>query len=242
MTLPTSGNPRLIETHPEFIARLERFFEHPDIKGKFKVGWAVRTEAKQRLLYAKWLSGRGNLAANPDRVIGVTEEGWTAKGSWHMVQEDGHSYAVDLTKPIWMTKAKAKTILDRVLPEFGLRRTVPTEWWHIQPRYRWGWYFDPSAITTMESGMFITKDTETSIDCKVWGLGATYFYSTQDAAYWAGIVGPERVFVTPHIDTLIARGIPVPTHPDHPDHPDSADNSDVVASKVVAAIKGIWSR
>lgn len=148
MTLPLDdGNERVDLLHPRFRERLVRFFDDPEIKGRFTVGSAARTYAQQKNLQIGWLKRlRGyNLAADPDQVIGRTPEGWVAKGSWHMVQSDGWAYGVDLSKPWWMTKGSAQTIIDRVAPRYGLRRTVPSEWWHLQPRNLGGWFDDPSA-------------------------------------------------------------------------------------------------
>jgi len=141
--------------HPQFRVRLARFFADPEIAGRFKIGSGVRTQDHQRRLYIGWIRRivGYNLAANPDRVIGTTDEGWTARGSWHMQQEDGWGYAIDTTKPWWMSNKSRAAIFDRVAPKYGLARTVPSESWHLQPRNLSGWFHDPSdPVTTNTPG------------------------------------------------------------------------------------------
>ncbi len=68
VTLPTtSSRVRTAELHPRFRARLEAFFQHPEIAGKVKIVSGVRTIADQQRLYDLYKRGRGNLAANPHR-------------------------------------------------------------------------------------------------------------------------------------------------------------------------------
>ena len=76
--------------HPQMVSRLEHFFDDGRIKDCVKVVSACRSLADQQRLYAKYLNGTGNLAANPERVL---PGGW--KGSWHMQQDDGYCHAVD---------------------------------------------------------------------------------------------------------------------------------------------------
>lgn len=164
MTLPLAdGDERLDELHPRFISRLERFFNHPDIKGRFTISSAVRTYASQKYLYDGWVSRKSgfNLAANPDAAHGTTDEGWMQRGSWHMPQADGYAYAVDFRKPWHMRRSTAQSIIDRVAPIFGIKRTVASEWWHVQPRSRSGWFFDSSMEATDEgiAGMETLIDT-----------------------------------------------------------------------------------
>ena len=83
--------------HPRFKQRLEMFFGDPRISGRVSVSSGCRSYAQQMYFYNKYLSGRGNLAANPDRRFGtkgLDGQGiW--RGSWHMEQNDGFCYAVD---------------------------------------------------------------------------------------------------------------------------------------------------
>jgi hypothetical protein len=149
------GNENIADLHPGFRTRLSRFFTHPEIADRFTVESAARTYAEQKRLYDGYRAGwQGfNLAANPDNVIGATTEGWQAKGSWHMVQGDGNAYAVDLTRIVAMTEDQARDTLNRIAPLYGLLRTVPSEWWHLQPRNFTGWFPDPHVSPTEDDDM-----------------------------------------------------------------------------------------
>jgi hypothetical protein len=87
----------------------------------------VRTRAEQEHLYALYKEGTGNLAANPDRIIG--RHGDTVwRGSYHMAQ-NGVGYAVDLTRP---GRRVGWDAVHRELRAMGLHTTVPGESWHFQ--------------------------------------------------------------------------------------------------------------
>ena len=78
--IPVTGNHvNVAGLHPRFRQRLEAFFADPRIKGKVAVVSGVRTYEQQKYLYRKYKSGRGNLAANPDRRL---SSGF--QGSYHM--------------------------------------------------------------------------------------------------------------------------------------------------------------
>jgi hypothetical protein len=122
----TSASVNIRDLHPRFRDRLAAFFQHPEIVGKVKVVSGARTIAQQRALYAKYKAGKGNLAANPDRVRG----GW--RGSAHMCQQgfDGYAYAVDFR----ITGRGLSTArLNEIAATFGVVKTVPSEWWHHSP-------------------------------------------------------------------------------------------------------------
>ena len=92
MTIPVSSSRvDLSLLHPRFKARLDKFFQDPQIKGRVIVTSGCRTYAQQKWLHDRYKKGRGNLAANPDwqRPDGFF------KGSFHMEQPDGYCYAVD---------------------------------------------------------------------------------------------------------------------------------------------------
>ena len=142
--IPTTSKwVRIDGLHPKFVARLEAFFSNEQIKGKVKVCSGVRSYADQQRLYKKYKEGRGNLAANPDRRFGekaLDGQGiW--RGSWHMEQNDGWGYAVD-----FRITGKGLTTADvnRIATEYGIRPTVPSEWWHHQPRKSTDWFDAPA--------------------------------------------------------------------------------------------------
>lgn len=132
-------------THPEMASRVSDLLDLPEFSG-WGISSTWRTYATQKRLYDGWRAGKPgyNLAANPDRVMGTAQpEGFVAKGSWHQVQINGWSYAVDLAKPWHVSKSAAARHVDHYAPQMGLRRTVPTEWWHVQCRNLSGWFPDP---------------------------------------------------------------------------------------------------
>ena len=122
----------LIDVHPEIRARLRRAFADVRIAGRVRVSSGARTYKQQAYLYSLYRSGRGNLAANPDRVSGGR------KGSAHQVQDAGDykvgdldntdpwAYAVDVG---FYSNANTKALMD-TLNTYGLTDNVPSEWWH----------------------------------------------------------------------------------------------------------------
>jgi len=92
----SSKRVRLDGLHPEFVARLERFFGDSRVRGRVVVCSGVRTVREQAVLFDRYRNKGGVLAADPSRVFGG---GWV--GSWHMVQPDGFGYAVDLRLTGW---------------------------------------------------------------------------------------------------------------------------------------------
>ena len=140
--IPVAGNwVRLKEIHPKMKERLEAFFADPRIKGKVVVSSGCRTYAQQKELYRKYKAGNGNLAANPDRTFGP---GGKYRGSWHLEQKDGFAYAAD-----FRIIGKISTgDVNRIAKEYGLEKTVPSEWWHHQAfgytGKGYGWYPAPA--------------------------------------------------------------------------------------------------
>ena len=128
--------------HPEFKRRLEAYFADPRIKGKVKICSGGRTYNQQKELYTKYKNGKGNLAANPDRRFGP--KGLDGKGiwrgSWHMQQIDSYVYAVDIRLTGRISWAVAHDVAD----DYGIRKTVPSENWHMQPRYTSEWFPAPA--------------------------------------------------------------------------------------------------
>lgn len=124
----TGSHVNVAGLHPRFRQRLEAFFADPRIKGKVAVVSGVRTYEQQKYLYAKYKSGRGNLAANPDRRL---SSGF--QGSYHMGQPafDGYGYAVDFRI---IKKGSITTgTVNKIAAEYGMVKTVRSEWWHHQP-------------------------------------------------------------------------------------------------------------
>jgi hypothetical protein len=141
MTLPVvNSRVDLSLLHPRFKARLESFFDDPRIKGRVSIVSGCRSYAQQKYFYDKYKSGRGNLAANPDRRFGKNNF-W--RGSWHMQQEDGHCYAVDFRI---VGKGISTWEVNNIAKSYGMHPTVASEWWHHQPRNGSGW-FDVEAIS-----------------------------------------------------------------------------------------------
>ena len=134
MSIPiSSSRVDLSLLHPRFKRRLETFFQDPRIRGRVVVTSGCRSYAKQKYLYDKYKAGRGNLAANPDwnRPDGFF------KGSFHMEQPDGFSYAVDFG----LVRGGIKTWeVNAIAKHYGIHPTVSSEWWHHQPRDGNGWF------------------------------------------------------------------------------------------------------
>ena len=139
----TKSNVDLSLLHPRFKKRLEAFFDDPRIRGRVSVSSGCRSYAKQTYFYKKYLSGKGNLAANPDRrfgPIGFDGRGiWL--GSWHQQQLDGWCYAVDFHR---INNDLHTWEINTIAKEYGLHPTVDGEWWHHQPRKSTEWFEAPA--------------------------------------------------------------------------------------------------
>ena len=141
--LPTTSKwVRLTELHPKFIERLEHLLLHDSrVKGKAKIVSGCRTYQQQKELYRKYKAGTGNLAANPDRRFGPNGK---FRGSWHLEQEDGYAYAVDIRLSGGLSWAEFHAAADEV----GIKKTVPSENWHMQPygylNGKWQWFPAPA--------------------------------------------------------------------------------------------------
>lgn len=121
-------NVRLLE--PLLAFRLSRAYRRSErLQGFLRIESAGRTRDAQQYLYDGYKRGDAgfNLAANPDRIIG-SRGGFTFRGSWHMAQEDGYVYAVDLTHHGALSWDDAHDDLRAS----GLQTTVPGEPWHHQ--------------------------------------------------------------------------------------------------------------
>jgi len=141
--LPTTSKwVRLTELHPKFIERLEHLLLHDSrVKGRAKIVSGCRTYQQQVELYRRYRAGTGNLAANPDRRFGPNGK---FRGSWHLEQEDGYAYAVDIRLSGGLSWAEFHAAAE----EWGIRKTVPSENWHMQPygylNGKWQWFPAPA--------------------------------------------------------------------------------------------------
>ncbi|MBT4185720.1 MAG: peptidoglycan-binding protein [Gemmatimonadales bacterium] len=114
---------------PLLVWRLASAYRASELLRKYvTIESAVRTRTEQEYLYDRYRFHNGNLAANPERLIG-NGTGGTWNGSYHMEQQGtGFGYAVDLThhgKASWSE-------ITKVLKGWGLHRTVQGEPWHYQ--------------------------------------------------------------------------------------------------------------
>lgn len=145
--------PELAGVHPLLAYRVELLLADPALGDRYGVTSGARSVAQQRSLFNRYLRGEGNLAANPDRAISTSAGfpySWTPRGSWHMVQPDGFAHAVDLKRPWWHTRAKARSVVHPLLPKYGLKATVSSEWWHVQALTSSGWVNGPQLPNTSE--------------------------------------------------------------------------------------------
>jgi hypothetical protein len=128
--------------HPEFLRRLEGLFADPRVRGRAKICSGGRTYNQQKALYAKYKAGRGNLAANPDRRFGPKGLNGVGiwKGSWHQQQIDGWVYACDVR----LSGGLKWGVFHDVAEDYGVKKTVPSENWHMQPRYTTEWFPAPA--------------------------------------------------------------------------------------------------
>lgn len=144
MTIPIKNSRvDLSMIHPRFKARLEAFFADPKIHGRVTITSGCRSYAKQKYLYDKYRSGRGNLAANPNwqRPDGFF------KGSFHMEQPDGYCYAVDFGL---IGRGITTWEVNSIAKHYGLYPTVDSEWWHHQPRDGDDWFKTEGMVESDE--------------------------------------------------------------------------------------------
>jgi hypothetical protein len=117
-------------SHPELARRWDLL-----VKAAWSHSWDVRITSSSRSYQTQlawyrldqaglWPTGP---VANPDQIWGMTPWGWLAKGSLHMVQQDGYSHALDLS----FVGATASQFRAIALP-CGLRFPEAGEDWHCQ--------------------------------------------------------------------------------------------------------------
>ena len=161
----TKSSVQLDLLHPKFVVRLEAFFADPRIRGNVKVSSGCRSYATQMWFYRRYRAGKGNLAANPNRrfgPLGADGKGiW--RGSWHMEQDDGFCYAVDLHRA---TTILSKPEINKIATEYGVVPTIKNrdgslrEWWHHQPRAGVSWFDAPALKGQPSEGMLKYDDAE----------------------------------------------------------------------------------
>lgn len=150
---------RMVEIHPKMKERLAAFFADPRIKGHVSVSSGCRTYAQQKELYRKYKAGTGNLAANPDRTFGPSGK---YRGSWHLEQTDGFAYAVDFR----IIGNISTSVVNKIAAEYGLVKTVPSEWWHHQgfgyvaKTGKYGWYPAPMMLGKEDKALAKAKPLE----------------------------------------------------------------------------------
>lgn len=162
--------------HPILEFRVRGLLSEPALS-RYGTYPAVRQRAKQEALYARYKAGRGNLAANPNRVLRTGPAfpcSWTPKGSWHMVQGDGYGHAVDLKRPWNRTRAQARAEVHPFLARWGLKATVRSEWWHVQAVTSQGWVDGPTPSDQQGiDDMKIINDPEAKRMWASWTLNGT---------------------------------------------------------------------
>lgn len=192
----------LYGVHPILEFRIRGLLSEPALK-RYGAYRAVRTKAKQQSLYARYMARRGNLAANPDRVLTTGPNFpylWEPRGSWHMLQADGYGHAVDLKRPWWVSRAAADKAIKPYLAKWGLRQTVASEWWHLQALTSQGWI--PGPIPSGDE-MFMTYDPDNNEHVvHVAGRGSA---AVTWPEHWREVIAKGRmtgVYESPHMNHL----------------------------------------
>lgn len=117
-------------SHPELQRRWDLLVARTWMFGaELWVEASTRSEATQRDLYERWKLGlyKVPIVANPDHVLGGSPWGWPVRGSYHMVQADGYSHALDVG---W--RGITQDLFESVAATCGLLRTETNEAWHYQ--------------------------------------------------------------------------------------------------------------
>ena len=191
--------------HPTLEFRVRGLLSEPALK-RYGTYPAVRLYSKQKALYDKYKAGRGNLAANPDRILRTGANfpyAWKPRGSWHMEQADGYGHAVDLRRPAGVTRAMADKAVKPYLAKWGLKQTVRSEWWHVQALTSSGWIDGPLPES---SGMFLTYDTnKDEYRVGIPGEGTAIIDSPN---HWREVIAKGRitgVYESPHMEALLGK-------------------------------------
>ena len=194
----------LAGVHPILEFRIRGLLSEPKLK-RYGTYPAVREYSKQKALYDRYKSGRGNLAANPDRVLRTGPAfpySYKPRGSWHMRQgPEGYGHAVDLRRPLGVTRSMADRAIKPYLAKWGLKQTVRSEWWHLQALTSQGWVDGPAP--SGDSEMFITYDTDRDEHIvHVAGVGSAVVTAP---AHWQEVISKGRMsgeYASPHMHAL----------------------------------------
>lgn len=204
----TSSKVNVRDLHPVLALRLEAMLADPRMKG-YRVSSGARSYESQKRLYSGWRSKLPgfNLAANPDAAGAPTFDGLRFRGSYHMVQDDGYAHAVDLRAPITHTVSKRWRLVGEVAADYGLRQTVPGEWWHLQARDRTHWFDAPRIATPYEEdGMILLLDSDSGQwRVAVPGEGSAIVDAPN---HWADVIKDGRkdgIYKSPYMSNLIGK-------------------------------------
>lgn len=137
------------QLHPTMVARNDRLEADCEARG-WTIG-ATRVTAdygQQKQLYNLYRSGRGNLAANPDALGVISPWGWQVHGSFHQIQHDTYSHAIDYTI-YGCTWAEFHEVANRHGIGFPLFAQGLGEPWHAQWWDERGIYIDHAGDDDM---------------------------------------------------------------------------------------------
>ena len=195
----------LAGVHPILELRIRGLLSEPALR-RYGTYPAVRLYSKQKALYDRYKAGRGNLAANPDRILRTGKNfpyAWKPRGSWHMEQADGYGHAVDLKRPVGVTRAMADRAVKPYLAKWGLKQTVRSEWWHLQALTSSGWIDGPLPE---DSGMFLTYDSNTD-EYRV-GIPGEGTAVIESPNHWREVIAKGRMtgcYESPHMAALLGK-------------------------------------
>tara|TARA_R110002020_G_scaffold474377_1_gene705530 strand:- start:3951 stop:4598 length:648 start_codon:yes stop_codon:yes gene_type:complete len=195
----------LAGVHPILDFRIRGLLSEPKLK-RYGTYPAVREYSKQKSMYDRYKAGTfPNLVANPDRVLRTGPAfpySWKPRGSWHMKQgPEGYGHAVDIRRPLGVTRSMADRAIKPYLAKWGLKQTVRSEFWHLQALTSQGWVDGPSP--SGDSEMFITYDTDRDEHIvHVAGVGSAVVTAP---AHWQEVISKGRMsgeYASPHMNAL----------------------------------------
>lgn len=120
----------IAQTHPELERRWNLLVGRTWMFGtELWIESATRSRETQADLYARWKAGTYlvPVVADPDRVLGPSPWGWPLTGSFHMVQADGYSHALDIG---W--RGLDDEMMRSIALSCGLYQPEAREKWHFQ--------------------------------------------------------------------------------------------------------------